>query len=176
MDPDLDRREGDAEHLGDLGVGESVQVVQQDDGAVGIRQSLQVFLHAVAHLSLFHGLVESRRIVGDGFEARTRCFRGPVAQRLGTVHERGAAEPVQTQVRGDAVQPGGQSAGVVQGRELAMRTQQRLLGQILGRSRIANDAEDVSLDRVGVPRDAPEQIGFGAGLSGHGPSSRRGHL
>jgi hypothetical protein len=55
-----------------------------------------------------------------------------------------------TDVGGDAVQPGGETGGILERGELLMGPKKGLLGQIVRDGRIANDAAYVSVDGLSV--------------------------
>ena len=182
----VDRRLAGLEHLGDLGGAEAEHVAQHEHRALLRREVLEAdderqrdrLLGLVARL-------RSGRVVGDALEQHVGVGLEPdrlaAARRLGhlghplQVLRAAPARPqgIQRAVGGDPVQPGADRRAALELLEAAPGGQQRLLQQVLGVLRRADDPVDVQLQLtpVGVGQLAERVLVAGArpgeGLLGH---------
>src|SRR4051812_23844766 len=176
----VDRRLSRREQFGDLRGAEPEHVAQHEHGALLRREVLQAdderqrdrLLRLVARL-------RAGRVVGDAVEQDVRIRLQPdrlaVAGRLGHLGHRLAllraaparAQGVQRAVGGDAIQPGTDRRALLVVLQPAPRGEQRLLQQILGILRRADDPVDVQLQLtpVGVGQVAERRLVAGARAS-----------
>ena len=182
----VDRWRGGIEHLGDLPGAEAEHVAQHEHRALLRREMLKAdderqrdrLFRLVARL-------RSGSLVGDALEQDVWVGLEPdrlaVAGRLGhlghplQVFRAAPARPqgIQRAVGGDPVQPGTDRRALLELLEAAPRGEQRLLQQVLGVLRRADDPVDVQLQLtpVGVGQLAERVLVAGArtgeGLLGH---------
>lgn len=141
---DLDGVEADSQKAGDLGGGEPMGLVQQDDSSIVIGKKVEAALHACAGFfpldNFEHG---GRRGNGRHLLAGALIgFHGGMAFAL--------AQAIEGCMRSDAVQPTAQGIGIAQRVAATAGAEEGLLGQVFGLGGISQEAKEVAIDSIVV--------------------------
>lgn len=162
-DARLHRSDGDAEHVGDLGVPEAGDVAQHDRGAKLLGQRGECLLDShpvddgvdVAVRDRIVGLELLARLVADDLQVRPAFA---------------AAELVEGGVGGDPVGPRAERRSAVEAIERANDADHRVLGGVVGIAGGADDARAHGVDAVEMPA---EQFVEGATVAALGGGDER---
>ena len=144
VETDLDGEQAHSQEVGNLGGGESMGLMQQDDSAIMIGQEVEAALHASA------GFLPLDRLEHGG---RRRHRRRQLAGGLIGLYSRmtfALAQTIEGGVGGDAIQPTANGIAISQRVTSTMSAQKRLLGQIFGLGGISYEAEEVAIDSIVV--------------------------
>jgi demethylmenaquinone methyltransferase / 2-methoxy-6-polyprenyl-1,4-benzoquinol methylase len=164
VDVGLDGPQGEVQGAGNLLVGPSLDVPEQDAGSVLGAQEGDGALDGGAELFRLHLVQRVLRAVGD---VEPGGFYGVGGGRMGrAIHAHGveltAAEMIDRDVVGDLEQPGGELEVRSVAIEMGEDFDEGVLGQILGELTVAHHAEDEREDRPLVSLDQLAMRGVAA--------------
>ena len=167
MQPDLCRGDRAIEKLGDLGIAELVDVVQEDDRPILVRQGLEIPLHAFRHLRTFEYILQLGgrllwaigrvRLVGSGsLRTEGHCYWLP------------APQTIEAYVGRDPVEPGQRSLRVAEFVKALKGACVAVLCQLFRIGSVSHKRPDMALDQRPIgKKPSLEAVGHGLGDLSH---------
>ena len=167
----FDGAEVDVEDFGDLFVGESFDLAEDDDGAEGLRELAQGGFDALANFGL-GGVIEGGiAVVGERCaEAETVAFVvgvgliGRVDRDLLLFMARPPAPLIGGLAKSDAVEPGAEAGFAMEAADAAEDLDEDFLGDVGGVGGVVEAARDQRVERLMILRDEDRKCLLGAGL------------
>ena len=149
------------QHLADLGIGQAVELAQDEDLARIVRQTVEPARDGAAHLAARQLLLGTRTLVGGEVELRLLVVVLGCSERHGRVPP-AAAQKVDAHIRRQPVEPDGKLALAAEGAQRPVGAQEHLLRHVGGVLLIADGAQgevihlflvgdDQRLEGIGVP-------------------------
>lgn len=144
MQPDLDRGEGHSQEIGDLRSSQGVGFVEQNYGAVFVWEKVQTALNACACFFPLRNFKGRGRLRDRRLNAIVDFFSVEGNQRLAL------AQPIEANVRGDAVEPATNGFGIAQRLTMTIGSEERILREVFRFCGTLYETENIAIDSIVV--------------------------